>query len=223
MSATPRSPSCVARDRRRPQSIGFFLVLARVSAAVRARAAVLVEDDPRARARDRIARGARDRPQPVATHGQHLPRDAARASSASIAGGAARRRSRFAFALGALFAAVEAAGAFLDTVSGFSFGSLDRPAQRQRRAACSPASTALVGTMIFVAIGGDAWMLRGLARTFTSCRSPRRRSLGPARRRAPSGVRHALHAGARGRRAGAARARRSPTSRSASSRASCRS
>ena len=53
----------------------------------------------------------------------------------------------FAFALGAFFAAVSVAGTLLDTFIGFSFG-------------------ALVGVAIFIAIGGDTWVITGLARTY---------------------------------------------------------
>ena len=71
----------------------------------------------------------------------------------------------FAFALAALFAAVSTAGAFLDTLIGFSFGSLVDPVNNQQSGVLSQLYS-LVGVMIFVVIGGDAWVIRGLASTY---------------------------------------------------------
>ena len=72
----------------------------------------------------------------------------------------------FAYAIGALMWAVQTAGGFADIVSGFSFGATVDPING------NPGGTfaelySLIGVMLFIAIGGDAWMLRGMARTFT--------------------------------------------------------
>jgi flagellar biosynthetic protein FliR len=71
----------------------------------------------------------------------------------------------FAFALGALFAAIAVAGSFLDTMIGFSFGGLVDPVTGTQSAVISQAY-GLVAVMIFMAIGGDAWVIQGVARTY---------------------------------------------------------
>ena len=71
----------------------------------------------------------------------------------------------FAFALGALFAALSVAGTFLDTSIGFSFGSIVDPITGSSAAVLSQLY-ALIGVLIFIAIGGDAWVIQGLARTY---------------------------------------------------------
>jgi flagellar biosynthesis protein FliR len=71
----------------------------------------------------------------------------------------------FAFALAALFAALSAAGALLDTLIGFSFGALVDPVTGNQSSVLSNLYM-LVGVAVFVAIGGDAWVVQGLARTY---------------------------------------------------------
>jgi flagellar biosynthetic protein FliR len=71
----------------------------------------------------------------------------------------------FAFAVGALFAALSSAGALLDTSIGFSYGSLVDPLTGNQSSVLAQAY-ALVGTMVFIAIGGDGWIVQGLARTY---------------------------------------------------------
>jgi flagellar biosynthetic protein FliR len=71
----------------------------------------------------------------------------------------------FAFALGALFAAVSLAGNLLDTMIGFAFGALVDPVTGNPGGVLSQLY-ALVGVMVFVVIGGDAWVIQGLARTY---------------------------------------------------------
>jgi len=71
----------------------------------------------------------------------------------------------FAFALQALFAAISTAGTFLDTLIGFSFGSLVDPVNNQQSAVLTQLYS-MVALAIFVAIGGDAWVIRGLAETY---------------------------------------------------------
>ena len=71
----------------------------------------------------------------------------------------------FAFAIGALFAALTTAGSFLDTSIGFSYGSLVDPLTGSQSSVLAQAY-GLVGTLVFIAIGGDAWVVQGLARTY---------------------------------------------------------
>lgn len=71
----------------------------------------------------------------------------------------------FAYALGAMFAAMQAAGALLDTLIGFSFGAMVDPVTGTQSTVLSQLY-ALFGVAIFVAIGGDGWVIKGLARTY---------------------------------------------------------
>jgi flagellar biosynthesis protein FliR len=72
----------------------------------------------------------------------------------------------FAFAVAALLAAVQTAGGLADILSGFSFGASIDPINGNPGGAFAELYT-LIGVMLFIAIGGDAWLLRGMARTFT--------------------------------------------------------
>lgn len=71
----------------------------------------------------------------------------------------------FAFTLAALFAAVTSAGAILDTLIGFSFGALVDPMSGVQSGPLVQVYS-LVAVMVFIAIGGDAWVIEGLARTY---------------------------------------------------------
>jgi flagellar biosynthetic protein FliR len=71
----------------------------------------------------------------------------------------------FAFALGALFAAIQVAGSLLDTLVGFAFGALVDPITGTNGGVLNQLY-ALVGAVIFVVINGDAWVIQGLARTY---------------------------------------------------------
>jgi flagellar biosynthetic protein FliR len=71
----------------------------------------------------------------------------------------------FAFSIGALFAALSTAGSLLDTTIGFSYGSLVDPLTGNQSSVLAQAY-ALVGTLVFIAIGGDGWIVQGLARTY---------------------------------------------------------
>ncbi len=100
---------------------------------------------------------------PIAMHGQHIPNDPMRLAELvlqSLLVGLA-----FSFALAVMMAAIESAGAIVDVVSGFSYGSLINPLSGETSAVMSRFYS-LVGTLIFLVIGGDAWTLRGLGRTF---------------------------------------------------------
>ena len=71
----------------------------------------------------------------------------------------------FSFAIAGLFAAVSTAGTFLDTQIGFSFGSLIDPINNQQSGVLTQLYS-LVAVAVFVVIGGDAWVIRGLASTY---------------------------------------------------------
>jgi flagellar biosynthetic protein FliR len=71
----------------------------------------------------------------------------------------------FAFAVAVVFQAMSIAGSFLDTLVGFSFGSLVDPVTGNQSPVLSQVYS-LVGVMIFIAIGGDGWMIKGLAETY---------------------------------------------------------
>jgi flagellar biosynthesis protein FliR len=73
----------------------------------------------------------------------------------------------FAYALGAMFAALQAAGTLLDTLIGFSFGAIVDPVTGTQSAVIQQMYS-LFGVAIFVAIGGDTWVIKGLARTYDS-------------------------------------------------------
>jgi flagellar biosynthetic protein FliR len=142
---------------------GFFLVLARVTplfvlAPLFSSALLPV------RVRAVVAVGLSIGLTGVASHGQHIPTDAL-----SVAGLVVVQLLvglAFAYAVGAVFAAIEAAGALTDATSGFSYGSLIDPINGNQGGVMT-GLYGLVGLALFIAIGGDAWTLRGLARTFT--------------------------------------------------------
>lgn len=71
----------------------------------------------------------------------------------------------FAFAVAVVFNAMAIAGSILDTLVGFSLGSLIDPITGAQSPVISQIYS-LVGVMIFIAIGGDGWMIRGLAETY---------------------------------------------------------
>lgn len=71
----------------------------------------------------------------------------------------------FAFGVGALFAALAAAGALLDLTIGFSLGAVVDPLSGTQSSLLSQLY-AMVGVLVFIAIGGDGWVIAGLARTY---------------------------------------------------------
>jgi len=100
---------------------------------------------------------------PIAMHGQHVPGETLAVAGLVIEGllvGLA-----FAFALSILLAALESAGSLIDVISGFSYGTLINPMNGESSAVISRFYS-LLGTMIFLIIGGDAWTIRGLGRSF---------------------------------------------------------
>jgi flagellar biosynthetic protein FliR len=100
---------------------------------------------------------------PIAIHGRDIPLDVMAYTELmlkEILVGLA-----FAFALGALFAAVSTAGSFIDTLIGFSYGALVDPITGNQSAVLSQAYI-LVGIMVLIAIGGDQLMIKGIARSY---------------------------------------------------------
>ena len=141
---------------------GFFLVLARVTPLF-ILAPLFSSPMMPPRVRSVVAVGLAIGLTPIAVHGQqhsHRP-----AVGGRPARGATARRRRVRVRVGAVFAAIEAAGSITDLVAGFSFGSIIDPVDNNQGGVMTTLY-GLVGLAMFIAIGGDAWTLRGLARTF---------------------------------------------------------
>jgi flagellar biosynthesis protein FliR len=141
---------------------GFILVLARVTPLFLL-APLFSSTLIPARVKGLVAVGLSVGLTPIAMHGQHIPSDPmalAMLVFESLLVGLA-----FSFALAVLMAAIESAGSLVDVVSGFSYGSLINPISGETSAVMSRFYS-LVGTMVFLIIGGDAWTLRGLGHTF---------------------------------------------------------
>jgi len=100
---------------------------------------------------------------PLATAGERLPIDAM--SLAEIAVKELMVGLAFAFAISVLFAAVNAAGSLLDTLIGFSFGATVDPITGNNSSIVGQLY-AFVGVAIFIAVNGDAWVIKGLYRTY---------------------------------------------------------
>jgi flagellar biosynthetic protein FliR len=144
------------------QVIGFFAVLARVSPLF-ALAPMFSSKSVPMRVRGIVAVGIAIGLTPVVTKGAHMPTDPW--GLTGLIGKEILVGAGFAFTLAALFAALEVAGSFLDTLIGFSFGGLVDPITGNQSAVLSR-MYALIGVLIFIAIGGDTWVLQGLARTY---------------------------------------------------------
>lgn len=144
------------------QVAGFFLVLARI-APLFIVAPLFSSRMLPPRVRGLAAVGLTVGMAPLATKGEHVPLEVW-----GLAGLVAKELLvglAFAFAIGVLFAAVTVAGSLIDTLIGFSFGSLVDPITGTQSSVLQQAYS-LVGVMIFIAIGGDAWVIQGLHRTY---------------------------------------------------------
>ena len=144
------------------QVAGFFLVLARVSPLFIVAPLFSSKMIP-ARVRGIAAVGLALGIAPMAIKGQAVPLD-----SWGLAGLVTKEvlvGLAFAFAIGVLFAAITVAGSLADTLIGFSFGSLLDPITGTQSTVLQQAYS-LVGVMVFIAIGGDAWVIQGLNRTY---------------------------------------------------------
>jgi flagellar biosynthetic protein FliR len=145
--------------------IGFFLVLARLSPLFLIAPLFSSKMIP-ARSRGIVAVGLAIGLAPLALHGvgnHPVPSDpwilALLILKEMLVG------LSLAYGLAAMFAALTAAAAVLDTVVGFSFSSLIDPVNGIMGGVINQLY-ALVGTAIFVAINGDAWVLQGMARSY---------------------------------------------------------
>ena len=99
----------------------------------------------------------------VASHGQQIPTGALQIATLMVE--QVLVGIILSFTVAALMAAVQTAGGLADIVSGFSFGATVDPINGNQGGTFSELYS-LVGVMLFIAIGGDAWLLHGIARTF---------------------------------------------------------
>jgi flagellar biosynthetic protein FliR len=142
--------------------VGFFLVLARVGPLFIVAPLFSSKMIP-LRARGVAAVALALGLAPLAQAHEELP--TAAASIAGLVFKEALVGFAFAFAIAVLFAAVTIAGSFLDTLVGFSYGGLVDPVNGNQSSVLAQLY-GLVGVMIFIAIGGEAWMVQGLAKTY---------------------------------------------------------
>jgi flagellar biosynthetic protein FliR len=157
------------------QVTGFFLVLARITPLF-VLAPLFSSKMIPLRVRGIVAVALSIGLTGVAMHGQHVP-----GQPLAVAGLMIEQvlvGTAFAFAVAAVTVAVQAAGGLLDTASGFSFGATIDPINGNQGGVLSQFYS-LVGLALFLAIGGDAWMLRGVARTFQLVPLTRGAQLGP--------------------------------------------
>ena len=99
----------------------------------------------------------------VAARGQHIPNAPLQVSTLMVE--QVMVGMLLSFTVAALMAAVQTAGGLADAVSGLSFGATVDPINGNPGGTFSELYS-LVGVALFIAIGGDAWVLHGLARTF---------------------------------------------------------
>jgi flagellar biosynthetic protein FliR len=141
---------------------GFFLVLARI-APLFVLAPLFSSPMVPAQVRTIVAVALALGMTGIAAHGQRIPTGAMSLAAlmvVQIIVGLA-----FSLAVGAVFYAVESAGALIDVVAGFSYGQLIDPIDNSQGGVMT-GLYGLVGLILFLAVGGEAWTLRGLARTF---------------------------------------------------------
>lgn len=144
------------------QLVGFFLVLARVSPLF-VFAPMFSSRTIPARVRGIAALAITLGLTPIALRGQHVP-----AAGSELVGLFAKELLvgvAYAFCIGALFAAVTVAGTYLDTSTGFSYGSLVDPLTGAQSTVLTQVYN-LLGVMVFLAIGGETWLIQGMARSF---------------------------------------------------------
>jgi flagellar biosynthetic protein FliR len=141
---------------------GFILVLARVGPLFLLAPPFSSPMVP-PRVRGIIAVGISIGLAPIALHGQHIPTDPFTLAALIVEGMLVGLGFAFSFAV--LFAAVESAGSLADLGAGFSYGNLINPVSGNESGPLTHMYS-LVGIAIFFVIGGEAWVLRGLAHTF---------------------------------------------------------
>jgi flagellar biosynthetic protein FliR len=141
---------------------GFILVLARVSPLFLLAppfASTMVPMRARAVIATAIAIGLA----PLALHGQQIPSDMLKITELALK--EIVIGLGFALAIACLFAAVDTAGSLIDSQIGLSFGSLINPVDNTQSGSMSQLYS-MVGILVFIAIDGEAWVIRGLARTY---------------------------------------------------------
>ncbi len=144
------------------QVAGFLLVLARVSPLFLLAPLFSSKMFP-PRARGIAAVAITVGMAPLATRGQQVP-----VGALELGGLLAKEilvGLAFALAIAVLFAAVQVAGSLVDTFTGFAFAAIIDPITGNQSAVIHNLYT-LIGVAIFVAIGGDAWVIQGLARSY---------------------------------------------------------
>jgi len=144
------------------QVAGFMLVLARIAPLFLVAPMFSSKMIP-SRVRGVAAVGLAVGMAPMALKGRHVPLDVV-----SLGGLAAKELLvglAFSLAISVLFHAVSAAGSLADTLIGFSFGALVDPITGVNASVLSQFYS-LVGVAIFIAIGGDTWVIQGLNRTY---------------------------------------------------------
>ena len=144
------------------QVAGFMLVIARIAPLFLVAPMFSSKMIP-GRVRGIAAVGLAVGMAPLAMKGRHVPLELM-----SLGGLAVKELLvglAFALSISVLFAAVTAAGSLMDTMIGFSFGALVDPITGNNASILSQAY-ALVGVAVFIAIGGDGWVIQGLNRTY---------------------------------------------------------
>lgn len=142
--------------------VGFVLVLARIAPLFVVAPLFSARVIP-ARVKGIVAVAIAIGLTPIAMQGQHVPGNAISLGVLMIEG--ILTGLGFAFSIAALFAAIESASAFVDVISGFSLGGVIDPMNGGQSGVFAQFYS-VVGVVIFLVIGGDAWLLRGIARTF---------------------------------------------------------
>jgi flagellar biosynthetic protein FliR len=158
-------PSEILAQFSEQQVAGFLLVLGRISPLFLL-APLFSNKVVPPRAKAIIAIGLTIGIFPIAAHAganQHINLD-------SLAYGALMLKEilvgmTFALVLAAMFAALSTAGSLLDLVAGFSFGSLVDPVSGNNSTMLANLY-AMFGVAVFIAIGGDSWVIQGLAKTY---------------------------------------------------------
>jgi flagellar biosynthetic protein FliR len=159
---TASTLTTLVRDIAGNHVLAFFLVLARVTPLFIV-APVFSSPQLIGRVRTILAVGLAIGLTPLAAHGVNLPSDPLSVAGLLIEGiivGFA-----FAYAIACVLAAIQGAGVLADFLTGFSYGSTIDPVNGNPGGALTNLYV-MVGTMLFLVIGGDAWTIRGLALTF---------------------------------------------------------
>lgn len=143
---------------------GFFLVLARVT-PIFVVAPGFSSNMLLPRVRSVLAVAIAFGITPLAIHGQTVPTDVLPVAGLLVENfivGLA-----LAYTIACVFGAIQGAGVFADSLGGFSFGSTVDPVNGNPGGSMTNIYT-MVGLAMFLAIGGDAWTLRGLSATFSA-------------------------------------------------------